>query len=250
MNDPTVTVVVPSYNQGHFLDAALASIFTQTIPVEVYVMDGGSTDNSVDVIKKWSHRLAGWQSQADNGQGAAINAGIKLGKAPYVCWLNSDDIFLDCGLENLVASLENSKAPVAYGQCWHIDENGHRVIRYLTLPFSRWALANYCFIAQPSTLIKREVWESLGGLNETLEFAMDFDLWWKCYLYAGDFVYVRTFCAANRLHKDTKTHNNIESHYAESMQIVAKHHGGIPIKWRLGLPIMKVVRRIAALRYR
>mgnify|MGYP006086026627 FL=1 len=250
MNDPAVTVVVPSYNQGHFLDAALASIFAQTIPVEVYVMDGGSTDNSVDVIKKWSHRLAGWQSQADNGQAAAINAGIKLGKAPYVCWLNSDDIFIKDGLTHLLAALRTSAAPVAYGGCWHIDEVGKKVTRYLTMPFSRLMLANYCFIAQPSSLIRRDVWEASGGLDESLQFAMDFDLWWKCYLHGGDFTYVRTFCAANRLHQDTKTHNNIESHYAESMRVVLKHYGKVPIKWLLLLPIMRVIRGMAAFRYR
>jgi len=93
MSKSLVTIAVPSFNQGQFLNDTLASIFQQDIPVEVFVMDGGSTDNSLEVIRKWEHRLAGWRSHADGGQAAAINQGIALGHAPYVCWLNSDDWF-------------------------------------------------------------------------------------------------------------------------------------------------------------
>ena len=83
--DPIVTVAVPSYNQGRFLDQALASIFEQDVPVEVFVMDGGSTDNSLEVISRWKDRLAGYRSHSDEGQAAAINEGIAQGRAKYVC---------------------------------------------------------------------------------------------------------------------------------------------------------------------
>ena len=98
MKKPLVTIAVPSCNQGLFLDEALASIFQQDVPVEVFVLDGGSTDNSVDVMRKWEQKLAGWRSHPDDGQAAAINEGIAQGSAPFVCWLNSDDWFLTGGL--------------------------------------------------------------------------------------------------------------------------------------------------------
>ena len=118
---PLVTVAVPSFNQGRFLDEALTSIFQQEVPVEVFVLDGGSADNSLEVIRKWEHRLAGWRSHTDDGQAAAINEGIAQGRAPYVCWLNSDDWFLPGGLAKLVSELEtHPEAPAAYGRAWNV----------------------------------------------------------------------------------------------------------------------------------
>src|SRR6478609_185631 len=107
---PIVTIAVPSYNQGRFLHDALTSIFDQGLPVEVFVADAGSTDGSVDVIKTFESRLAGWR-----GQAAAINEGIAGGTAPYVGWLNSDDTVLAGGLRRLVDTLERHPgAPAAY----------------------------------------------------------------------------------------------------------------------------------------
>src|SRR5258706_345707 len=94
---PIVTIAVPSYNQGRFLQDALTSIFDQGLPVEVFVADAGSTDESVDVVKKFESRLAGWRSHADRGQAAAINEGVASGHAPYVGWLNSDDTLVSGG---------------------------------------------------------------------------------------------------------------------------------------------------------
>ena len=95
MTSKLVTIVVPSFNQGIYLDKCLDSIFSQNIPVEVFVMDGGSTDITLEVIKKWELKLAGWRSRKDEGQSAAINEGMKMGTAPFCCWLNSDDYFLE-----------------------------------------------------------------------------------------------------------------------------------------------------------
>ncbi len=117
---PIVTIAVPSYNQGRFLEEALTSILDQDLPVEVVVADAGSTDESLNIIKTFESRLAGWRSHADRGQAAAINEGIARGTAPYVGWLNSDDTFLGGGLKRLVDALERQPgAPAAYGKVWN-----------------------------------------------------------------------------------------------------------------------------------
>jgi len=105
-NVPIVTVAVPSYNQGRFLDETLQSIFAQSVPMEVMLADGGSTDDTQRVIARWRHRLTWWRSAPDQGQAASINEAIERGRAPFVCWMNSDDLFLSEGLAALVQALE------------------------------------------------------------------------------------------------------------------------------------------------
>src|SRR3954454_13821922 len=125
---PVVTIAVPSYNQGRFLAEALTSIFDQDLPVEVFVADAGSTDGSIDVIKQFEGRLAGWRSHADGGQASAINEGVARGRAPYVGWLNSDDALVSGGLKRLVKALERQPgAPAAFGKVWnYLEATGER----------------------------------------------------------------------------------------------------------------------------
>jgi len=233
-----VTIAIPSLNQGIYLAAALESVFAQDVPVEVFVLDAGSTDDSLAVIKKWESRLAWWRSRPDNGQAAAINEGIRKGTAPFVCWLNSDDLFLDHGLTKLVHALQNNPAPAVYGRSWNVDRSGLKLKPYWTAPFSVRHLANRCFISQPATLIRREAWQNLAGLDETLTMAFDYDLWWRLYKRFGPLLYLDAFVAANRRHRDTKTTVNRRQHYREAMALVNRHYGKIPMKWYLARPIM------------
>jgi len=239
LSTPLVTIAVPSLNQGGFLHEALESIFAQNIPIEVFVLDGGSSDNSMDVIRKWEPSLTGWRSEKDAGQAAAINEGIGMGSAPYVCWLNSDDYFLPARLGKLLQSLKNEQnAPAVYGRSWNVDTQGNKIKPYWTVPFSRRHLANRCFISQPATLIRRDAWEKVGGLDDSLHMAFDYDLWWKLYTQFGPLTYVEKFIAANRRHDDTKTTINRRQHYREAMKLVRKYYGSVPIKWYLAWPVM------------
>jgi len=229
---PLVTIAVPSFNQGRFLDKALSSIFEQDLPVEVFVLDGGSTDNSVEIIRKWQHKLSGWRSRTDKGQAEAINEGIALGNAEYVCWLNSDDWLLPNGLVRLIDSLQmNPNAPAAYGRSWNFVEKTNKQHPVWVEPFSEHRLALRCIISQPATLIRRSAWASVGGVDGNLHMAMDYDLWWKLFESYGPLQFVNEFIAVNREHCSTKTKTQRRRHYQEAIQVVAKHYGRIPLKW-------------------
>jgi glycosyltransferase involved in cell wall biosynthesis len=239
MTEPLVTVVVPNLNHGRYLGEALESIFNQEVPVEVVVMDGGSTDHSLSVISQWKGRLLGWGHGPDGGQAQAVNQGIAMGSAAHVCWLNSDDVFFPGGLRLLLSALSRCyESPVAYGRCWTLNERGRRLFPYVTTPFHPRLLKSYCFIAQPATLIRRSAWEAVGGLDDSLRMALDYDLWWRLYRKFGPFLYIRRFVAGSRMHRDTKTSRNRHEHYDEAMHILLRHTGKVPMKWRLAYPLM------------
>lgn len=237
MKKPLVTIVVPSFNQGRFLNDALTSIFQQDVPVEVFVMDGGSSDNSVEIIHKWKHKLTGWRSCSDGGQAAAINEGIAKGTAPYVAWLNSDDWYLQGGLNKLINELENHpEAPAAYGRVWNVVEKSQKQFPVWVEVFNEDRLALRCIVSQPGTLIRRSLWNMVGGVDANLHMAMDYDLWWRLFKVQGALLFVDAFVAVNREHKDTKTKTLRRLHYQEAMSVVLKYYGRIPLKWWLAQP--------------
>jgi glycosyltransferase involved in cell wall biosynthesis len=233
---PQVTMVVPSLNQGRYLEDALRSIAAQDVVTEIVVMDGGSTDSSLAVLERWSERLTYWHSRADGGQAAAINEGIRRSTAPYVGWLNSDDMLEPGGLRLLIEALEaNPAAPAAYGNVINLNPNGICSDVWVQ-PFSERALTHRCIVSQPGTLIRRTAWEAVAGVDPNLFLAMDYDLWWRLCRRFGPLVHVPHVIAVNRMHPDTKTRNNRAAHYAEAIAVVRRHHGRVPIKWWLAQP--------------
>ena len=235
--EPAVTIAVPSYQQGQYLEDALKSIFQLKLPVEVFIADAGSTDGSVEIIRRWEDRITGWRSCTDGGQSAAINESIAKGRAPYVCWLNSDDVFLPGGLIRLIDTLERETSwPAAYGLAWNVSEGSRKMWPVRVEPFDPHRLALRCIICQPASLIRREAWEAVGGLNEDLHMAMDYDLWWRLYYKFGPLGFVEAPIAINRQHPSNKTLGRRRQHYAEAIKVVRRHYGRVPLKWRLAQP--------------
>lgn len=200
-------------------------------------MDGGSSDRSLAVIRRWEHRLAGWRSHPDQGQAAAINEGIARGGAPFVCWLNSDDWLLPQGLSHLYKTLQQfPEAPAAYGRTWNFIEKTRTWRAVWVEPFNEHRLALRCIISQPATLIRRSAWEAMGGVNENLYLAMDYDLWWRLFKHFGQLPFVDKFIAVNRDHAATKTKTQRRLHYQEAINIIRQHYGRVPLKWWLYQP--------------
>ena len=241
---PLITVAVPSFNQARFLDATLRSIFAQPVPAEVMLADGGSTDGSQDVIEQWRGRLTWCRSAPDHGQAASINEAIGRGRAPFVCWLNSDDLFLPEGLAALLAAIQaDPSAAVVYGGCLLIDEAGRMIGRYRAGPMSRRSLSRRCVIPQPATLIRRDAWERVSGLRNKLHLSLDYDLWWR--LHRGGFRFSRIDAdvAALRFHENAKSFRYAREMYGEAKAVVREHYGSLPLIWHLREPFSVAARR-------
>ena len=237
MIDPEVTIVIPSFNQGDYLEDALISIFQQDVRFEVFLLDAGSTDGTLDIIRKWEDKLTGWRSQPDHGQAAAINEGIAQGSAPYVCWLNSDDMLLAGGMKKLLDELKaNLAVPAVYGRSWNLMQNSGRRFPDWVEPINPKRMAYRCIISQPATLIRRDAWEKVKGVDESLSMAMDYDLWWRLYKQIGPLQFLDEYVAVNRDHRNTKTNTQRSRHYYEAIKVVREHYGKVPLKWWLAQP--------------
>lgn len=179
MNWPKISVVVPSYNQAHYLEQTLCSVLEQSYPnLELIVMDGGSSDGSVDIIRRYADRIAYWVSERDGGQTAALIAGFACSTGDIQCWLNSDDLHERDTLEKVAGFFREQKnAEFVFGNCSWIDPNGNFLYYRREMGFNRWLwLYAYNFIPQPATFWTRSLYERVGGLDPTFLLAMDGDL--------------------------------------------------------------------------
>jgi glycosyltransferase involved in cell wall biosynthesis len=226
---PKISVVVPSYNQGQFLGQALASIVAQRYPrLQLIVMDGGSTDASVDIIKAYAAHIDYWQSEPDGGQAAAINSGVEHAAGDIVCWVNSDD-FLEDGALRIVAraAAAHSGCGMYIGNGFRFDEKTHtrRPFTARSLGFSRQALKHGLdYVQQPSTFFSRAAWHAVGGLDTRLKFGLDWDLLIRI---AERFpvTLINEFLSCNREYESTKTASGGLARAIELCDIAHRHTG-------------------------
>lgn len=229
----TIAIVIPSLDQARFLAEALASVLGQTgVEVKVAVLDAGSRDGSLAVIRRYEDRLAYWRSDRDRGQAAAVNEGIaRLEGADYVGWLNADDLLLPEGLSRMAAYLDQHPECVAvFGRAHIVDERGSVVGEFPTRPFTRGALARTSIICQPASLIRRNAWTSVGGLDERLQMCLDYDLWWRL-SKLGMIGFLPELVACSRDHEGTKTRLYQDRLYAEAFVVLRRHLGHVPWRW-------------------
>ncbi|MES3001685.1 MAG: glycosyltransferase family 2 protein [Pseudomonadota bacterium] len=203
---PKITVVTPSYNQGRFLEATLRSVLEQDYPnLEYIVVDGGSTDESVDIIRRYEDRLNYWHSRKDNGQADAIASGFEMATGEILCWLNSDDVFLPGTLRHVAGLfLRHPDSRFVYGNRRVIDESGvvtdshhwpYFIHRY------HWALGQY--LAQECTFWKADLYRQVGGIDRSRFFIMDYDLFFRMWRVTR-FRKTSRFLGSIRVHGETK----------------------------------------------
>jgi glycosyltransferase involved in cell wall biosynthesis len=207
MSDPKISIVTPSYNQGPFLEDTILSVLGQQYPrLEYIIMDGGSTDDSVAIIKKYEKHLAYWVSERDGGQSAAINKGFGIATGDILAWLNSDDMYMPGTLSHIASKLDIERAELRYGNCLHFSNGkgatgGSDVCRW----HDSWNLLLIDYIIQPSSFWTRQAWQNTGPLDESLVFGFDWD-WFIRAMRAGvNFHPDERYLSLYRTHDDRKT---------------------------------------------
>jgi len=233
---PKISVITPSYNQGAFIERTIKSVISQSYDnVEYIIIDGGSTDNTLDIIKKYSSQINFWVSEKDNGQYDAIKKGFSLAKGEILCWLNSDDIFLQDSLKNVSLSFQKNKnVDVVYGNLYYIDKNDEVIRDMRNTPIIK---IGYLYkagfgLSQPEVFWKRDLYEKVGGINENGQFAMDYDLFFRFIKYGANFMFISEHLSALRFYEQTKTHNIPHIGRAENIEIRKKLFLGNNQKFR------------------
>ena len=230
--DPLITIITPSFQQARFLRACLDSVLNQDYPnLEYLVMDGGSTDGSVEILKSYGDRFV-WSSGPDGGQAAAINAGIRRSRGAILGYLNSDDTLLPGALRAVAnAFASNPKVDVVYGDAEIIDVSGGVVGIYPTRAFEEATFVGDCYICQPAAFWRRETQHRVGLLDESFHSALDYEYWIRIARSGGRFLHLERPLAQSRDYPETKTRSDRARAFREIFSISRRHLGRIHPRW-------------------
>jgi glycosyltransferase involved in cell wall biosynthesis len=233
-----ISIITPSLNQANFIEATIHSVLSQelTSSFEFLIIDGGSSDGTIEILKKHEDRLH-WISGTDSGQADAINKGIAMATGEIIGWLNSDDVYLPGTLQKVLNAFEQyPDRQWLFGKCKMIDESGKEVRKWITwyknllsrtFSFNRLLTENY--ISQPAVFFRRKAFFDAGSLNQALHYAMDFDLWLR-FAKMSPPIIIPENLASFRLHNSSKSIRNHRNLFSEQYAVHLKYHHG---KWLL-----------------
>lgn len=224
---PKISIITPSYNQADFLEATILSIHEQDYPnLEHIVMDGGSTDGSVDIIKKYEDKLTYWVSEKDAGQTDAINRGFAMCTGEIFNWINSDDRLKPGTLHSVAKQIQkNPKAGAWVGGCDRIGPKGEYINTVMSKSLKKdemadWGVVGHFF--QPACFFRKDAWDKYGPLDTRYSFAFDFDFFLKT-VVEYEFVVVDEIWTEATIHEDAKTQAQIPQMKTEIYVIQIRH---------------------------
>lgn len=242
---PLVSIVTPSFNQAQYLEETILSVLGQTYgPIEYIVIDGGSTDGSLEIIKKYADRLSYWVSEQDKGQTDALNKGFAAARGSILAWLNSDDVYKPGAVSEAVEYLDaHPGVGMVYADLDFVDENGKVIGQFPAAQTDLKRLRRgYVHIPQPAAFFRAEFWRQVVPLDDSFYFAMDYDLWVRL-ASLTEFKYLpgRTW-ASFRLHSAAKTISADDRCWPEMLRVHYRDGGSA-----LSPLVMKyLLRKIAA----
>jgi glycosyltransferase involved in cell wall biosynthesis len=257
-NLPIVSIVTPSFNQGRFVEQTIQSVLAQDYPhIEYMVIDGGSTDRSAEIIRRYETRLAYWVSEPDRGQTYAIRKGFARATGSILAWLNSDDLLTPSAVRIAVEYLRaQAGVGLVYGYLLHIDWRGN-VVGVNRMPaFYPAMFARNITLPQETAFFRREAFERAGGINQTLHFSMDFDLWCRLQQVAAvrhipAFLgYFREHAAAKSVMFQDPASREGQKHLDEHRRVFAQHFArrlptGLRARWYRLLHKARLLRELA-----
>lgn len=242
---PKLTVVTPSYNHACFLGASMDSVTAGPgTRIDYIVMDGGSSDHSVDVIRERSGKVRHWQSAPDKGQASAISEGFRLadcGPEDIMAYLNSDDLFCPGAIDYVLRWFAlHPEVDVVYGHRIIIDEAGREVGRWVLPPHDPEVLSLVDFVPQETLFWRKRVYDEVGGIDASFQFAMDWDFLLKLNRVGARFERLPWFLGCFRVHGAQKTHLHINDTGAREVALLRRReHGDKPLKEAIDNAVMK-----------
>jgi glycosyltransferase involved in cell wall biosynthesis len=203
-----ISIVTPSFNQGQYLEKTITSVLEQNYEnTEYHILDGGSTDNSKNVLKKFDDEITSWVSEKDKGQSHAINKGIKLSNGEIFGYINSDDFYED-GVFDIVVKFfnKNPNIDIIYGNFNYVDKNSNILSKQKGIPFDSGIFRyDQNLICQPASFWRENVFNKVGLFDEDLKFFMDYEFFLRCIKNGLNIKYVNFTIANLRLHDECKT---------------------------------------------
>lgn len=231
---PRLTIVTPSFNQGQFIEEAIRSVLLQGYPnLEYIIIDGGSTDNSIDIIKKYEPWLSYWISEKDRGQVYAINKGFARATGELAGWLNSDDIYFPGAFETVVSKWVSQGKPdsLITGTKLKGDAALDTITRLDQAPFTIQHLLERSILEQPATFFPLDLFRRVGGIDKRYPMSPDYDLWLRMTKQGADILFTETDLAVTRMHPLTKTSQFHYRSLYQALQSVWRNYRRIPRTW-------------------
>jgi glycosyltransferase involved in cell wall biosynthesis len=243
---PRISIVIPSFNQGQFLERTILSVLNQKYPnAEILIIDGGSKDESLEIIQKYEQFVDYWVSEKDDGHADALNKGFRHATGDIFAFLNSDDLYLPGALFSVASEFQNRTVDVVYGNLYYIDPQDAILEERRLTRFSRMGyLYGGCDLLQPTMFWRKDLFHSVGEISTQYKFSFDMELFYRFAEAGARFRFLRGFLGCFRIHPQSKTCTISQVRERDDKKIRASLSHSFDSRWAQRVRFLEKLRRI------